>query len=113
MKATTSEEKIESLFFKAWEEPFKCDTCKFSKLYAKTRDMFCSREKRYRHILETIAQMINPNGGMCGKLYDELPSMLEDLLDRSGDKAKLKAEVKRLTKENESLALEVLRLRGT
>jgi hypothetical protein len=38
--------------------------------------------------------------------------MIESLLDRSGDKARLKLEVARLTKENERLALEVLRLKG-
>ena len=112
MKHTTDEKSIEQAFFEAWDEPFKCDTCKFSKVYAKTREMFCAREVRYRNILETIAQMVNPNGGMCGRLYDELPKMLENLFDKSGDKAKLKAEVSRLTKENERMALEILRFRG-
>jgi hypothetical protein len=112
MKSTTDEKSIQTIFFEAQEKPFKCDTCEFSKLYRNTRDLFCAREERYRKIFETIAQMVNPNGGMCGKLYDELPSMLESRLDNSGDKAKLKAEVSRLTSENERLALEIIRLRG-
>lgn len=112
MKPTTDEKSIQQAFFEAWDQPFKCDTCDFSKMYAHTREMFVARETRYRNTLEAIAQMVNPNGGMCGKLYDELPEMLENLLDKSGDKAKLKTEVSRLTKENERLALDVVRLRG-
>lgn len=112
MKSTTNEKKIETMFFEAWDKPFKCDDCEFSLMYRKTRDLFCRREEWYRNILETIAQMANPNGGMCGRLYDDLPEMLEKLLDKSGDKARLKVEVSRLQKENERLALEVIRLRG-
>jgi hypothetical protein len=65
-----------------------------------------------RYTLEKIAQMINPGSGMCGKPYDELPGMLEGLLDKSGDKAKLKLENTKLQKENAELALKCLRLSG-
>lgn len=112
MKYTTDEKPIEKSFDEAWKEPFNCETCRFSKLYVRTREMFVKREEWYRNTLETIAQMVNPGGGMCGRLYDALPEMLETLLDKSGDKAKLKTEVSRLTKENERLALEIIRLRG-
>jgi hypothetical protein len=57
--------------------------------------------------------MVNPGNGMCGKLYDELPGMIEGILDKSGDKAKLKLENARLQKENAELALKCVRLGGT
>jgi hypothetical protein len=110
MKNTTTEAPISAHFDEAWEQEFKCDTCDFSKLYVKTRELFVRREERYRAILERMAQTTNPNGGMCGKPYDELPAMIEALLDRSGDKARLKLQISRLTKENEQLALKVFRL---
>jgi hypothetical protein len=110
MRNTTTETPIAAHFDKAWEQEFKCETCDFSKLYVKTRELFVRREERYRVILERIAQTASPNGGMCGKPYDELPAMIEALVDRSGDKARLKLQISSLTKENEQLALKVFRL---
>ena len=111
MKNTSSETKIQDEFFKAWEGPFKCDACEFSKLYKNTRELFCQREERYRNILEKIAEMANPGLGLEGHNYEYLLQMLESCLDNSGDKAKLKAEVRRLTQENEQMALEIIRNR--
>jgi hypothetical protein len=111
MRSTTTETPIAAHFDKAWEQEFKCETCDFSKLYVKTRELFVRREERYRAILERIAQTVSPNGGMCGKPYDELPAMIEALLDRSRDKARLKLQISLLTKENERLALETFRLK--
>jgi len=112
MKKTANETRIESEFFKVWDSEFKCDDCEFSRLYAKTRDIFCVREERYVSILEKIAQTVNPGNGMCGKLYDDLPEMLLDWLDTRGDKAKLVSENKALKKENAEMALEIHRLKS-
>jgi hypothetical protein len=51
MKHTNNEPRIETAFSEAWDAPFKCDVCKFSKLYANTRELFVQREERYRNIL--------------------------------------------------------------
>jgi hypothetical protein len=49
MKHTTKEPRIETAFDEAWDATFKCDTCEFSKLYVKTRELFVQREERYRN----------------------------------------------------------------
>ena len=112
MKITADVNPIEKQFFKAWEGEFKCNTCEFSKLYANTRDLFCNRELRYHQIFERIAQMIDPVNGMCGRIYDDLPEILETWLDNRGDKVKMNMELKRLRAENERMALELVRLKG-
>jgi len=112
MKKTSNKPDIEKEFFKVWEQTeFKCDTCEFSKMYARTRDLFAVRHADYLNTFEKIAQIINPGLGMCGKIHNDLPEMLEKWLDTRGDKAKIISENKRLLKENQELALEVNRLR--
>ena len=99
-------------FDEAWEaENFKCDNCDFSKMYDRTRQLFANREERYHQTFEKLAHMINPENGMCGRLYDALPKMLEEWLNNRGDKVKMNIELKRLRAENERMALELFRLK--
>ena len=111
MKLTANVKPIEKSFDEAWNpEHFKCDACDFSKLYVKTRQLFINREESYHRIFEKLAYMINPENGMGGRSYGDLPEMLEVWLNNRGDKAKMNMELKRLRAENERLALELVRL---